>query len=122
MVLREISSKRFEAKLSSRRRRRRGKRRKIKREIVSGASSCDKPVFSSSKRLDILFPSFFSLVPPFFYTIVVRTGSSKRGGEKKRMTESIIRFGGENEEKREKSGIDAVSFRENRKVRSKSPY
>lgn len=98
MVLREISSKRFEAKLSSRRRRRRGKRRKIKREIVSGASSCDKPVFSSSKRLDILFPSFFSLVPPFFYTIVVRTGSSKRGG-KKRMTESIIRFGGEKERK-----------------------
>lgn len=51
-------------------------------------------------RKDSIFFSllFFSLVPPFFYTIVVRTGSSKRG-EKKRMTESIIRFGGEKERK-----------------------
>lgn len=82
---------------------------------------------SSSERLDILFLSFFFPVLPFFYTIVVSTGSSKR---RKKKNDGVYYSIRENEREREKDRwcIDArrgegrVLFRENRKVRSKSPY
>lgn len=51
-------------------------------------------------RKDSIFFSllFFPLSPPFF-TQSLYAQVHRRGGEKKRMTESIIRFGGEKERK-----------------------
>lgn len=71
-------------------------------------------------RKDSIFFSllFFPLSPPFF-TQSLYAQVHRRGGKKKERRSLLFDLA---EKKREKSGIDAVSFRENRKVRSKSPY